>query len=89
MKVLKKLYPILPREKDAGMLILSVLFYFAVPMIVATLVTIILALTILLAPLAAIVFPLAVTYTVGGVIMAILAYTGYDFEAKSDAESKE
>ena len=92
METLLKFFPFLPKGKDDKALIISLVFYLLVPPIAGTLVAIVLGMTIILAPLAAIVGLAASAYTIMGVVFAILSYCGIDIVAsfnKKDGEKKD
>jgi hypothetical protein len=76
MEKLMKFFPLLPEEKDTTKLILAIVFYALVPGLVATILSVVLALTIILAPLAAVVWLVAPIYTIMGIVFAILKFCG-------------
>ena len=77
MNDLLKFFPFLPEEKNVGKLILALLFYTYVPVIASGIVGA-LAVTVILAPPAAIAANAILLYGVAGVAMSILKYMGKD-----------
>ena len=76
MNFFKKIYPFMPQKGDNTKLVLSlacfaVMFFFIDPIIFVCL-----ALTIILAPLVAVVAPALGIYLLAGVVLTILSYTG-------------
>ena len=84
MEKLMKFFPLLPEEKDTTKLIWAIVFYVLVPspvaVIIATILGMILGITMILLPLAPVVggaLGLAGTvYSVMGIVFAIMKYTG-------------
>ena len=81
MDFLKKIFILIPEEKNVGKLILALLFYVYVPFLASGLVGGILAVTVILAPVAALVSFVCNVYAVVGVVKAILAYMGKDLKS--------
>lgn len=76
MEKLIKLFPLLPDVKDTTKLILSIVFYVLVPGIAIPVTIIILALTVILAPLVPVVPFVASAYSIMGIIFTIMKYLG-------------
>lgn len=81
MDALKKLFILMPGKKETGKLILALLFYVYVPFLASGLVGGILAITVILAPVAALVSFVCNVYAVVGVVKAILAYMDKDLNS--------
>ena len=80
MDFLKKIFILMPEEKNVGKLILALLFYVYVPSIAAALVGGILAVTFILAPVAALVGLVCNVYALVGIAKSVLAYMGKDLK---------
>ena len=76
MSKLIKLFPLLPDVKDTTKLILSIVFYVLVPGIAIPVTVIILALTVILAPLVPVVPFVTSAYSIMGIIFTIMKYLG-------------
>ena len=73
-----KYFPLMPGEKETGKLILAIAFYLIVPPIAVTIVSFILGLTVILAPVALVLGLACNVYIILGIIFAVLSYMGKD-----------
>jgi hypothetical protein len=80
MDFLKKIFILIPEEKNVGKLILALLFYVYVPVIAAGVVGGILGVTIILAPVAVPVGFVCNVYALIGIAKSVLAYMGKDLK---------
>jgi hypothetical protein len=80
MDFLKKIFILMPEEKNVGKLILALLFYVYVPALAAGLVSGILVATFILAPVAALVGLVCNVYALVGIAKSVLAYMGKDLK---------
>lgn len=80
MDFLKKIFILMPEEKNVGKLILALLFYVYVPVIAAGVVGGILGVTIILAPVATLVGLVCNVYALVGIAKSVLAYMGKDLK---------
>ena len=75
MEKIMKYFPFMPGEKETGKLVLAILFYYLAGY-VGVLVSGMLAVTVLLVPLAPVISFAASAYMVAGIVFAIFAYKG-------------
>ena len=87
MDKLLKFFPFLPESKDGGKLAIALIFYLLVPPIAAMILGAIFGVTVILLPLAFIVGLAGGAYSIAGVILSILSFTGYDFTGGNKADS--
>lgn len=80
MDFLKKIFILMPEEKNVGKLILALLFYVYVPVIAAGVVGGILGVTIILAPAAGVISTACMLYSLVGIAKSVLAYMGKDLK---------
>lgn len=84
MDKLIKFFPFMPKKGEVGKLILAIAFYLIATTIVAGIIGAVLGMTIILYPLAFVVGAVEFVYKVGGVVFAIMSFTGYDFNKQSE-----
>lgn len=84
MDFLKKIFILMPEEKNVGKLILALLYYIYAPVLVGGLVSFILGMTVILAPVGAMVAFACMVYGLVGAIKSVLAYLGKDLCCKCE-----
>ncbi len=76
-----KFFPFMPGTNETGKLILAVsLYQIVLPFLVTPIISI-LAITIILSPVAVLIGYVLNAYVFIGLVLAVLHYTGYDFSA--------
>ena len=86
MDKLIKFFPFMPAEKDVGKLILAIAFYILGVSVVSFIVCTIMAITIILLPIAPIISFVFFAYSIAGAIFAIMSYCGHDFAKTENME---
>ena len=92
MNFFKKIYPFMPQKGDNTKLVLSLVCFAAMFFFIDPIIIVALSLTIILAPLVAIVAPAFSIYLLAGVVLTILSYAGVinlSPEKDEDQENKE
>ena len=83
MEKIIKFFPFMPPEKNVGRLILAIVICMIAPSVAASILTILLGITVILSPLVPIVIILCGAYGIMGFVLSILSFAGTDFSKKA------